>query len=65
MIYVWIGTLFHICKSIRHFFRKFVCKDYYIEAHGLARCGKYGASPDESHVCKYYWCPKRIGADDE
>lgn len=62
MIYIWADGIVHLCKGIRHFFRKLVCKDYYIEAHGLEMCGKCSTNPDESHFCKYQLCPKRKGA---
>lgn len=61
MIYTWIGAIIDLCKDIRHFFRKLVCEDYYIEAHGIEMCGRYTTE----FLCDYCWCPKRIGEDNE
>lgn len=65
MIYELKDALIHLCKSIRHFFRALVCKDYCTESHGLGMCGRYGTEAFEQRLCEYCWCPKREGADDD
>lgn len=65
MIYELKNDLIYLCKSIRHFFRALICRDYYTESHGLGMCGKYGTNIFKARLCDYIWCPKRKGAEDE
>lgn len=65
MIYEFKNDMMLLCKSIRHFFRALICKDYYTESHGLGMCGKYGTDIFKARFCDYAWCPKLKGTDDE
>lgn len=53
MIWNFVDGLKEIPIAICHFFRKIICKDYYMESHGIAMCGR------SEGRCEWYWCPKR------
>lgn len=59
MIYQFIDNLFEAVCIVRHFFRAFVCKSYFVESHGVSMCDR------TKGCCEWYWCPKRKGGDDE
>ena len=44
---------------VRHFFRAFTCKHYYVERHGFPMCD----ARREECTCEWYWCPKRKEGD--
>ena len=55
MIWEWIDNCKGFCFSVRHFFRKFVCKNYYKNSHGLPMC----KLATKKAPCEWWWCPKR------
>ena len=58
MIYQFIDNLFEAAHIIRHFFRAFICKSYFVESHGVSMCDR------TQGCCEWYWCPKRKGGED-
>lgn len=59
MIYQFIDDLLEVVYIVRHFFRAFVCKSYFMESHGLGMCDRTQGD------CEWYWCPKRKGGEEE
>lgn len=53
MIYEWGRTIVYIARCFRHFFRALVCKNYFVNSRGNARCKESGG------WCDYEVCPKR------
>lgn len=53
MIYEWGRRMLKVLYSIRHFFRAFGCKHYYVNPRGIGKCdmGKFR--------CDWHRCPKR------
>lgn len=59
MIYQFFDDLYELAHKIRHFFRAFMCKSYYVNSYRLSMCDK------TKGCCEWYWCPKRKGGDSE
>lgn len=63
MIYEFGRGIVHICKCIRHFFRKMFCKSYFYNDWG--KCSERFCEIGKFLSCCYEECPKLKGADDE
>ena len=59
MIWEWIDNCKGFCFSIRHFFRKFVCEEYYTNSYGLPMCAARGTTLYGRFGCEWSCCPKR------
>ena len=60
MIYEWIDNIMRILKTVRHWFRKLVCREYvHISGLGNGWC-KFDDNGKIHYRCKFYNCPKRV-----
>lgn len=59
MTYEFIRLVKEMGYCVRHFFRAFVCKSYFVESHGISMCDI------TQGCCEWGWCPKRKGGDTE
>ena len=58
MIYQFIDSLFEAIHIVRHFFRAFTCKSYFVGNHDVGICNR------TQGYCEWYGCPKRKGSDE-